>query len=737
MNARTNKYIPKNRYNYPHWDENWEKTQETASVFINTFTLAHTMYMNLISPELGKPLSKTQALKILQEGHLNFTQEELDNPKRTFDQFERELSATAPIRISEEEIKKIIKTETAHMKECVSKNPDYLIMQFTQHFFKTITSSVKQPTAKDLFTKIQRLNDDYGLSWPTVLKYSTPEKSWQCLELVQLIKIANLDDLNKQDEKGFTPLHWAILFNNKPMTKALIKRGVDTEIQSKTGLTPLMIAVLIIHNHYNNRDSTRTLEYLLYVAKVSRKHLTEKDHEKIVECEKRNWIPLDKIMAEKQYLDKKEKQLDKQYIEQQITVENFINESIPLTTLDYSLKLPSTIVDAVMSTMVLDKDTSEEFRMIFAKLMRQALEKICQENPLIERILYFQARAALKEIPCNDNVVSVFVFNDSAMKILGQKISGTKGMFLANSNITVISYASEKDFINQANRYLENSLNIIDVDNLKPSSTIIHNKKSIDYFDSSTRHVLEIFTHEVLHNCLDRPFNNYSSMFAPEHTYEGLTNDSIISFLKQDFVTAKNYYQNNPEDKRAKWIYENVACVFPGSGNSDACFYKTEDIPAELPTHYIGALLSFANCDASIMNTMFPITTEKLFRTLDEIQRYYSMNFPHSCISLNFPDYLQSPTEAKFNLQFKKSSVVNTTKQEINTNNNNHSFFKSEEKKSQDKHSTTTQEKKKSTATTKKSSGLATGWFEQYSRECERDREKEKAKGNETRYNQK
>ncbi len=56
------------------------------------------------------------------------------------------------------------------------------------------------------------------------------------------IAIAKNANLNWQDEKGRTPLHWAAYYGNTEIAKLLIFHGANPYIKDKNGLTPLDIA---------------------------------------------------------------------------------------------------------------------------------------------------------------------------------------------------------------------------------------------------------------------------------------------------------------------------------------------------------------------------------------------------------------------------------------------------------------------------------------------------------------
>ena len=53
-----------------------------------------------------------------------------------------------------------------------------------------------------------------------------------------------MSDINKYDDKGDTPLHWAVLLDNGPMVKFLLEHGADLSSKNKNGNNAIMIACI-------------------------------------------------------------------------------------------------------------------------------------------------------------------------------------------------------------------------------------------------------------------------------------------------------------------------------------------------------------------------------------------------------------------------------------------------------------------------------------------------------------
>jgi ankyrin repeat protein len=62
-----------------------------------------------------------------------------------------------------------------------------------------------------------------------------------CLTIAQL-KCFSLDGINRKDEKGYTVLHWAVIFDDLDLTVALLKENADINAKDSHNLTPLLLA---------------------------------------------------------------------------------------------------------------------------------------------------------------------------------------------------------------------------------------------------------------------------------------------------------------------------------------------------------------------------------------------------------------------------------------------------------------------------------------------------------------
>ena len=50
-------------------------------------------------------------------------------------------------------------------------------------------------------------------------------------------------DVNAEDAKGLTPLHWAALTKGPEVITTLIEAGADPDARTKNGMTPLDVAI--------------------------------------------------------------------------------------------------------------------------------------------------------------------------------------------------------------------------------------------------------------------------------------------------------------------------------------------------------------------------------------------------------------------------------------------------------------------------------------------------------------
>ncbi|MDQ7055528.1 MAG: ankyrin repeat domain-containing protein [Persephonella sp.] len=56
------------------------------------------------------------------------------------------------------------------------------------------------------------------------------------------LAIAKGADVNYQDEKGGTALHWAVFYGHKDIVKLLLMQGADPLIKDRNGITPVDVA---------------------------------------------------------------------------------------------------------------------------------------------------------------------------------------------------------------------------------------------------------------------------------------------------------------------------------------------------------------------------------------------------------------------------------------------------------------------------------------------------------------
>ena len=56
------------------------------------------------------------------------------------------------------------------------------------------------------------------------------------------LAIAKGADVNYQDEKGGTALHWAVFYGHKEIVRLLLMQGADPLIKDKNGITPVDVA---------------------------------------------------------------------------------------------------------------------------------------------------------------------------------------------------------------------------------------------------------------------------------------------------------------------------------------------------------------------------------------------------------------------------------------------------------------------------------------------------------------
>lgn len=65
---------------------------------------------------------------------------------------------------------------------------------------------------------------------------------------IHLPLLSKIEDINKKDTRGQTPLHKAVLKGNLKMVSLLLDRGASIDVEDSSSLTPLVIAILIKEN---------------------------------------------------------------------------------------------------------------------------------------------------------------------------------------------------------------------------------------------------------------------------------------------------------------------------------------------------------------------------------------------------------------------------------------------------------------------------------------------------------
>lgn len=67
--------------------------------------------------------------------------------------------------------------------------------------------------------------------------------SGNTIVVVYLIEKMNFD-INEKDNRGTTPIHWAVYANNEQSVEYLIKKGAKLNVEDKSGITPLHMALM-------------------------------------------------------------------------------------------------------------------------------------------------------------------------------------------------------------------------------------------------------------------------------------------------------------------------------------------------------------------------------------------------------------------------------------------------------------------------------------------------------------
>ena len=62
--------------------------------------------------------------------------------------------------------------------------------------------------------------------------------------IAALLLEEKMSDIDIKDDEGDTPLHWAILLDNRPMVEFLLRNGADVSAKNTHGNNPVMIACI-------------------------------------------------------------------------------------------------------------------------------------------------------------------------------------------------------------------------------------------------------------------------------------------------------------------------------------------------------------------------------------------------------------------------------------------------------------------------------------------------------------
>lgn len=109
-----------------------------------------------------------------------------------------------------------------------------------------LTESKTNQSIEKYKQNLSIIDDEYIYHNSTVLHLAA--KNNDISSLKNLLEL-NFLNINKQDDKGFTALHVAVIHGQKESVDILIKYGADVNAKNKFGITALRLA--IIFNHIN------------------------------------------------------------------------------------------------------------------------------------------------------------------------------------------------------------------------------------------------------------------------------------------------------------------------------------------------------------------------------------------------------------------------------------------------------------------------------------------------------
>lgn len=101
------------------------------------------------------------------------------------------------------------------------------------------------------------------------------------LQIIEDVINLNLFDINKKNESGFTPLHYASRLCKGELAKLLVNKGADINAQDNKGLTPLHLAV-----QHSCNDLGLTL-----LSLGADPLIKDKDHRVAIDLKKKDLLP--------------------------------------------------------------------------------------------------------------------------------------------------------------------------------------------------------------------------------------------------------------------------------------------------------------------------------------------------------------------------------------------------------------------------------------------------------------
>lgn len=168
------------------------------------------------------------------------------------------------IRISETDLKKIVKRVISEQDENYKKNVKNVIKSINEYDTGLLEKSISPKIVNQKIFKI--FEDDKKPLWTPLIKVSTLKKNrdsneryWGInvnknedddIKLAEIL-INNGANINDKDRNGHTALHYCVYYKNYKLMEFLVNNGADMDVQDNNGNTPLQLSIMRKYDNFS------------------------------------------------------------------------------------------------------------------------------------------------------------------------------------------------------------------------------------------------------------------------------------------------------------------------------------------------------------------------------------------------------------------------------------------------------------------------------------------------------